>query len=227
MIDPNEGTISIDGKDTADLQKEELRRSIGYVIQDTGLLPHLTVKQNIGLVGKISKTEISESKVLDLLHLIGLTDDVLTKYPNELSGGQQQRIGLARALATDPEIILMDEPFSALDNITRTQLQDDFLNLDHLDDKTILLVTHDVQEAFKLADRIVLLDDGEVQQHGTPAELLQSPKNDKVKEFLKNDQFILSLQTTYHEGVSAYDLLNDPDLETAQINELLKVIFAN
>ncbi len=210
------GTISIDGSDIHQQSKESLRRSIGYVIQDTGLLPHLTIKQNIELVGKISQQEISQEKVYELLSLIGLTDDVLNKRVSELSGGQQQRIGLARALATDPEIILMDEPFSALDNITRNQLQDDFLNLRHLDDKTILLVTHDVQEAFKLGDKIVLMEEGQIQQYGTPIELLNNPANEKVDRFLKKDKFILGLQTSSHEGGSLFDFLNKNEISSEE-----------
>ncbi|MEP1097129.1 MAG: ATP-binding cassette domain-containing protein [Cyclobacteriaceae bacterium] len=207
----NEGVIEIDGENIENRSKESLRRSIGYVIQDTGLLPHLNVKRNIELVGKISHQEISEEKVNELLSLIGLNQDVLLKRPSELSGGQQQRIGLARALAVDPEIILMDEPFSALDNITRSQLQDDFQNLKHLDNKTILLVTHDVQEAFKLGDRIVLLEDGQIQQFGTPLELLNKPANSHVEAFLRKDKFILSLQTFKHGEDSLLNFLNLKD----------------
>lgn len=204
----NGGSIEIDGESIESQSKETLRRSIGYVIQDTGLLPHLNVKQNIELVGKISNQEISEEKVRELLSLIGLDEDVLLKRPSELSGGQQQRIGLARALAADPEIILMDEPFSALDNITRSQLQDDFQNLRYLDSKTILLVTHDVQEAFKLGDRIVLLENGQIQQYGTPLELLNKPANSHVEAFLKKDKFILSLQTFKQGEGSLLNFLN-------------------
>ncbi len=184
------------------------------MIQDTGLLPHLNIRQNIELVGKISEREVPPEKVNELLSLIGLPNDILDKRVAELSGGQQQRIGLARALATDPEIILMDEPFSALDNITRSQLQDDFLNLKHLDTKTILLVTHDVQEAFKLGDKIVLLEEGQIQQYGTPLELLNSPANEKVELFLKKDKFILSLQTSRHNQKSLFDYLNDSEVSS-------------
>ncbi len=224
LIEPDSGAVFIDGGNTTSSSKEVLRRSIGYVIQDTGLLPHLTIKQNIALVGTITDQKISESKINELLGLIGLDESVLSKYPSELSGGQKQRIGIARALATDPEIILMDEPFSALDNITRTQLQDDFRNLKHLDNKTILLVTHDVQEAFKLGDRIVLLDGGVVQQFDEPQVLLRKPANEKVEEFLSNDRFILSLQTSMHDGVSAYEILNDPGTKSDEIERILKSI---
>lgn len=211
LVDSDNGTIEIDGQNIEHQSKESLRRSIGYVIQDTGLLPHLNIQQNIELVGKISGDIISENKVAELLSLIGLEADVLEKKPAELSGGQQQRIGLARALATEPEIILMDEPFSALDNITRSQLQDDFKNLKHLDNKTILLVTHDVQEAFKLGDRIVLLEEGEIQQYGTPLELLNNPASSRVENFLKKDKFILSLQAFRHKKESLLEFLNRPD----------------
>ena len=209
LENPNEGDIFIDGESITRTAKEELRRSIGYVIQHTGLLPHLTIKENIELVGKIAGKEITNQKLMELLLLIGLEEVVLEQFPNELSGGQQQRIGIARALATDPEIILMDEPFSALDNITRGQLQDDFRNLKHLEDKTIILVTHDVQEAFKLADRIVLLEAGEVQQFGTPFDLLNRPANLKVDTFLKKDRFVLSLQTSTYNSASLFNFLNE------------------
>lgn len=169
----------------------------------------MNIKKNIELVGKISKSEVSQEKVGELLSLIGLPNDILDKRVDQLSGGQQQRIGLARALATDPDIILMDEPFSALDNITRNQLQDDFKNLKHLEDKTILLVTHDVQEAFKLGDKILLLEEGEVQQYGTPLDLLNRPATEKVEAFLQKDRFILSLQTASYQEHSLFDYLND------------------
>ncbi|MEP5611530.1 MAG: ATP-binding cassette domain-containing protein [Cyclobacteriaceae bacterium] len=221
----NRGTIEIDGENINNKSKESLRRSIGYVIQDTGLLPHLNVKQNIELVGKICDNEISEKKVNELLSLIGLEQEVLLKRPSELSGGQQQRIGLARALATDPEIILMDEPFSALDNITRSQLQDDFQNLTDLDSKTILLVTHDVQEAFKLGDRIVLLYEGQIQQYGTPLELLNKPANSHVEAFLKKDKFVLGLQTFKYGESSLLNFLNAQEVKAEDKKEAMEDFF--
>lgn len=195
------------------------------MIQDSGLLPHISVKQNIELVGKISNREVSEDRIAELLMLIGLDSSFLEKRPSELSGGQQQRIGIARALATNPSIILMDEPFSALDNITRSQLQDDFLHLDQLGDKTILLVTHDVQEAFKLGDRIALLADGEIQQYGTPLELLNRPANQQVSSFLDKDRLILSLQSTKYQDQSLFQFLNDNEVSTNDKEVAIKDFF--
>lgn len=225
MEDPNSGSILIDGSNINKKPKEALRREIGYVIQDTGLLPHLNIQQNIELVGKISDQNVSVNKIEELLSLIGLTLDVLDKKPSELSGGQQQRIGIARALATDPDIILMDEPFSALDNITRGQLQDDFQQLKHLDKKTIILVTHDVQEAFKLGDKIVLLENGVVQQFGAPFELLNEPANEHVETFLKKDKFILSLQTSKHQDGTLYDLLSNDQIASGDKKKALEQFF--
>ncbi|MEM9340140.1 MAG: ATP-binding cassette domain-containing protein, partial [Bacteroidota bacterium] len=195
LFEPDTGTIFIDGKNILDTKKEALRRKMGYVIQHTGLLPHLTVQKNIELVGKVVGQQVPPPKINELLSLIGLAEDVLPKYPRELSGGQQQRIGIARALATEPSIVLMDEPFSALDNVTRGQLQDDFLTLKHLENKTILMVTHDIPEAFKLGDRIVLLHDGAIQQVGPPLTLLNNPANQMVSDFLNKDRFILGLES--------------------------------
>jgi osmoprotectant transport system ATP-binding protein len=225
LEETNSGTIYIDGKDTNEQSKESLRRSIGYVIQDSGLLPHLNVLQNVELVGKISNQHISFQKLEELLELIGLDQDVLYKKPIELSGGQKQRIGIARALATDPEIVLMDEPFSALDNITRAQLQDDFLELKHLESKTILLVTHDVQEAFKLGDKIVLLENGQIQQYGTPFELLNKPLTSKVESFLKKDKFVLSLQTAKHNERSLFQFLNDDNVGIKEKEKAMSKFF--
>ena len=193
-----------------------MRRKIGYVIQDNGLLPHLNVFQNISLVGKISNIDISIDRIHELLDLVGLDRSLTEKKPSHLSGGQQQRVGIARALATNPDIILMDEPFSALDNITRTQLQEDFSQLKSLDAKTIILVTHDVQEAFKLADRIALIDNGQIQQYGSPLELLNDPSNETVSKFLAKDHFILSLQSEKFNGTPLLSLLNNESLSTKE-----------
>lgn len=222
LIDPDEGNIFLRGKNASMFKKEHLRRKMGYVIQNTGLLPHLSVQKNIALSGKITGATVSQEKQLALLQLIGLETEVLTKYPHELSGGQQQRIGIARALASDPDLILMDEPFSALDNITRGQLQDDFLHLKYLEDKTILMVTHDIQEAFKLGDRIVLLDEGEIQQVGTPSELLNNPANDRVIDFLKKDRFILSLQSFMFDNKSALAVIADENESKAKKMEVMR-----
>lgn len=201
LEEATEGEIFYKGKQTGHILPYRLRRSMGYVIQNAGLFPHLTVKENITIPVRITGNKPDPILVPRLLDLVGMTNDLGDRYPHELSGGQQQRVGLARALANEPELILMDEPFSALDNITRKQLQDDFLELDYLTGKTIIMVTHDIFEAFKLGDRIVILDHGKIQQTGTPLDLLFRPENPFVKEFLKNDQFVLKLQNLTSEKI--------------------------
>ncbi|URZ03764.1 ABC transporter ATP-binding protein [Clostridium felsineum] len=187
LITQTSGEILIDGNKIEKENTIKLRRNIGYVIQQTGLFPHLTVEENIGMImniEKIDKDKIS-SKVEELLNLVGLDPESYRyKYPNELSGGQQQRIGIARALAMDPEIILMDEPFSALDPITRNQLQDEIFSIHQNLKKTIVFVTHDMDEALKLADKICIMKDGEVIQYDTPDKILKRPKDDFVKNFV-------------------------------------------
>ena len=147
------------------------------------------------------------------MELTGLDTSLLMKYPSQLSGGQQQRVGIARALAGDSDLILMDEPFSALDNITRNQIQNDFINIPVLNDKTIILVTHDVQEAFRIGNRIVILNEGQIQQVGTPSELLISPANEFVKDFLSKDRLILFLQNEKIGAQTAIDYLNDHSIQ--------------
>lgn len=221
LIDPESGKILIDGKLTTDIKKEALRRNIGYVIQDVGLLPHLTIERNISIVSKIAGSTLSRARLLELLDLVGLDQGMLRRMPSELSGGQQQRVGIARALANDPEIILMDEPFSALDNITRHQLQNDFLSLQTLKDKTIVLVTHDVVEAFKIGDKIALLDKGQVQQYGSPSELLMEPANDFVSGFLQKDRLNLLLETQMHEGMSLKAYLSDEEVDATEKSNVI------
>ncbi|URZ07930.1 ABC transporter ATP-binding protein [Clostridium felsineum] len=187
LITQTSGEILIDGNKIEKENTIKLRRNIGYVIQQTGLFPHLTVEENIGMImniEKIDKDKISR-KVEELLNLVGLDPESYRyKYPTELSGGQQQRIGIARALAMDPEVILMDEPFSALDPITRNQLQDEIFSIHQNLKKTIVFVTHDMDEALKLADRICIMKDGEVIQYDTPDKILRKPKDDFVKTFV-------------------------------------------
>jgi len=173
------------------------------------------------MVNRIDKNPLSTDRLKKLLELTGLEEDLLSKQPSQLSGGQQQRVGIARALANDPDLILMDEPFSALDNITRNQLQDDFLNLEVLNSKTIIMVTHDVQEAFKLGDRIVLLNEGVIQQVGTPEQFLTHPTNAFVESFLAKDKLQLFLRQQ-----QIPELLDDPTIDASQkkkrLNEALK-----
>ncbi len=197
LTDPDKGTVLIDGKNIMDQDAENLRRGMGYVLQNYGLFPHFTVAENIAIVPKLlkwPKAQINQR-----------TDELLTKlqlppaqyrkkYPKNLSGGQMQRVGLARALAADPPILLMDEPFGALDTLTRMSVRKEFNNLDELKKKTIILVTHDVEEAFELGDVIGLMDNGRLEQFGKPADLLFHPANDFVKNFLQPHRLQLELQ---------------------------------
>lgn len=187
LIKPTSGTIIINGEDISKKDTIELRRNIGYVIQQTGLFPHMTVRDNIGLVPYLKgwSDEDIENRVKELLNMVGMNpEDYMDRYPSELSGGQQQRIGVARAFATDPDIILMDEPFSALDPITRSQLQDELFNLQQKLKKTIVFVTHDMDEALKLGDKICIMKDGVVVQYDTPENILKNPAQGFVEEFI-------------------------------------------
>ncbi|ASU32055.1 ABC transporter ATP-binding protein [Mucilaginibacter xinganensis] len=197
LIDPSGGNIFINGKNIFEQQPEILRRGIGYVLQNNGLFPHYTVAENIAIVPQLLKWDKkqTEKRITELLEKLHLNKDYLNAYPNELSGGQQQRVGLARALVANPAVLLMDEPFGALDNVTRAKIHAEFKALDELKQKTIIMVTHDVQEAFELGDHICLMDQGKIIQDGTPAELLFKPKNDFVKEFLKEQRLLLEFKT--------------------------------
>jgi osmoprotectant transport system ATP-binding protein len=197
LIGPTSGKIFIDGKNIMDQQPEVLRRGIGYVLQNNGLFPHYTVAENIAIVPQLlhwDKKRIT-NRVAELLEKLHLSTDYLGAYPGELSGGQQQRVGLARALVADPPVLLMDEPFGALDNVTRSKIHAEFKALDELKRKTIIMVTHDVQEAFELGDRICMMDKGQIVQIGTPAELLFHPANDFVKGFLNEQRLQLELKS--------------------------------
>ncbi|MFJ7364428.1 betaine/proline/choline family ABC transporter ATP-binding protein [Peribacillus frigoritolerans] len=192
LIEPSEGKILINGENIMDKDPVELRRQIGYVIQQIGLFPHMTILENITLVPKLLKWNEQKKKerALELLKLVDMGPEYLERYPYELSGGQQQRIGVLRALASNPPLILMDEPFGALDPITRDALQEEFKNLQRTLDKTIVFVTHDMDEAIKLADRIVILKAGEIVQVGTPDEILRYPANEFVEEFIGKDRLL-------------------------------------
>lgn len=187
LIKPTSGTITVDGKDISKTDEIDLRRNIGYVIQQTGLFPHMTVKENIQLIPKLKNKKDPNllNKTKELLDMVGLEpDEYMDLYPTQMSGGQQQRVGVARAFASDPEIILMDEPFSALDPVTRTQLQDELITLQNALKKTIIFVTHDMAEAIKMADRICIMSDGKIQQFDTPEQILKHPANDFVHNFV-------------------------------------------
>lgn len=192
MIEPTSGTITIDGKDVSKMNPVELRRSIGYVLQQIGLLPHMTIKENIVLVPKLLKwpEEKKDQKARELLKLVDLPESYLDRYPSELSGGQQQRIGVVRALAAEQNIILMDEPFGALDPITRDTLQDLVKELQQKLNKTFIFVTHDMDEAIKLADKICIMSGGKVLQFDSPDNILRAPANDFVRDFIGENRLL-------------------------------------
>jgi osmoprotectant transport system ATP-binding protein len=187
LIEPDDGVITINDHDIMEFDPVRLRRNIGYVIQDIGLFPHMTIKENIGLVPRLegwSDQEISD-RVKHLLDFVSLPpESFMDRYPGQLSGGQQQRVGLARALAMDPPLLLMDEPFGALDPILRKQLQDEFNVIKQEIGRTILFVTHDIDEAFKLGDRIGIMSDARLIQIGTPEELILHPENELVSDIV-------------------------------------------
>lgn len=192
LVEPTEGEILVNGVNVMDQDPVKLRRSIGYVIQQIGLIPHMTVGENISLVGSLLKwdKEKREARAKELIKLVDLPEDYLSRYPHELSGGQQQRIGVLRALAVDPPLILMDEPFGALDPITRDGLQEEFKKLQKEVDKTIVFVTHDMDEAIKLADKIVIMNQGQIVQAGTPEDILRNPVNEFVEDFIGKDRLL-------------------------------------
>ncbi|MBO9730101.1 MAG: ATP-binding cassette domain-containing protein [Chitinophaga sp.] len=197
LLEPGSGHIYVNGKEVRQLPPETLRRSIGYVLQNTGLFPHYTVSENIGVVPtllKWDKARIHERTftLMDKLRLPAA--DYADLYPHQLSGGQQQRVGLARALAADAPALLMDEPFGALDPLTRISVRKEFKALDEINNKTIILVTHDIEEAFELGTRICLMNEGRIQQIGAPADLLFRPANDFVRSFLNPQRLQLELK---------------------------------
>lgn len=193
LIESDSGKILINGKNIRDQKVEDLRMGIGFVMQHSGLFPHYTVEQNITVVPDLLKWDKKKTakRAEELLHKLHLPEDILKKFPDELSGGQQQRVGIARALIANSAILLMDEPFGALDNITKANIHSEFKSLEELKNKTIILVTHDVQEAFELGHKICLMDKGKVIQTGTPKEMLYRPANDFVKNFFFENRLLL------------------------------------
>ncbi len=189
LFTPDQGTVFIEGTDIKKTDLIALRRRIGYVIQNKGLFPHMTVEKNITYVpvisGKKDKKKNHET-ARRLMKLVGLEEDLLTRYPNELSGGQQQRVGIARALAADPKILLMDEPFGALDEITRQTMQDEILKLHKELKLTVVFITHDIREAMKLGDRVLVMDHGCALQIDTPENIRKNPADPFVKELTQN-----------------------------------------
>ena len=187
LLEPSEGNIFIQGEDISRLDQIKLRRNIGYVIQGVGLFPHMNIEKNISYVPKLinnkNKSEIKD-KVHELIKIVGMTEDMLDRYPSELSGGQRQRVGIARALAASPKILLMDEPFGAVDEITRKLLQEEILRIHKEFNMTIVFITHDIKEALKLGTRVIVMDKGEIVQSGTPKEVKENPKTEFVKELI-------------------------------------------
>lgn len=222
LINPSSGQILIDGENIASKDIIKLRRNVGYVIQQTGLFPHMTVRENIELISTIEKNDkkkISE-KTVELMEMVGLEkDEYLDRYPTELSGEQQQRVGVARAFATNPEVILMDEPFSALDPITRNQLQDELLELQNTLKKTIVFVTHDMDEAIKISDRICIMNEGEIAQYDTPENILKNPSNDFVSEFIGRNRIWSS-----PEFIRAKDIMIENPVTCFKSSSLLRCI---
>lgn len=189
LHDPDAGQVLVEGRDVARADPVELRRGIGYVIQQTGLFPHMTVAENIACVPEILKWDRARitARVDELLNLVGLDPvEFKDRYPRQLSGGQQQRVGLARALAANPSLMLFDEPFGAIDAITRATLQDELLRIHRGSGKTFIFVTHDIAEALKLGTKVLVLDQGRVQQYGTPREVLESPATPFVRALLES-----------------------------------------
>lgn len=188
LLKPDQGEITVEGRNLKETDLISLRRSIGYVIQNRGLFPHMTVEKNITYVpvisGKKNKAE-NHRLALQLMETVGLDPVMLIRYPSELSGGQQQRVGIARALAANPHILLMDEPFGALDEITRQTMQDEILKLQKQLKLTVVFITHDIREAMKLGDRVLVMDEGKVLQHDVPEQLRSHPANDFVRELVK------------------------------------------
>lgn len=197
LIPISQGKIYIDGQENTKIDENELRRGIGYAIQQIGLFPHMTVKENIQTVPILREwpKEKMEKRVKELMRLVGLDPSIyIDKYPAELSGGQRQRIGVARCLGADPPILLMDEPFGAIDPINRAKLQDEFQQIQAKIKKTIIFVTHDLSEAIKMGDKIVLMKDGKIVDYNTPSNLLYRPKNEFVKNFIGADRLLKGLQ---------------------------------
>ncbi len=208
LIEPSAGDILLDGESTRNRNAASLRREIGYVIQQVGLLPHQTIAKNVATVPRLVGWRRGETKarVAEMLELVGLDPaEYANRYPAQLSGGQQQRVGLARALASDPPLMLMDEPFSAVDPITRERLQNDFLRLHRTVPKTVVFVSHDIDEAVKMADRIAVMRDGRLVQYARPAELLASPADDFVADFVGADRALKGLSLTRIEEIELDD----------------------
>ncbi|PTX64399.1 osmoprotectant transport system ATP-binding protein [Melghirimyces profundicolus] len=237
MIEATEGLIEVNGENIQSLDSIQLRRSIGYVIQQTGLFPNMTIEQNVSVVPRLlgwDRVKI-QHRYNELMDMMGLDpDEYRNRYPWELSGGQQQRIGVARALAADPPVMLMDEPFGALDPVIREHLQNEFLRIQKTVKKTILFVSHDIDEAIRLGDAIAIFNAGELMQYGTPNEILSNPRNEFVSQFVGSDRTLKRLnlltvddllqrvaavrqkkQKSYKEACGGSTVRRDSDLRNA------------
>ena len=187
LLRPKEGSVVVNGNDLSRTDLTALRRNLGYVVQETGLFPHLTIEKNISYVADLSRKKDSkaiQNRVTQLLQLVELPEEIRRRYPDELSGGQKQRVGIARALMNLPEILLMDEPFGAVDEITRRRLQEEIGKIHRQQGETIVFVTHDIDEALRLGTRIVVMDAGRIIQDGTPEEIRENPATDFVKKLM-------------------------------------------
>ncbi|MDW0113065.1 ABC transporter ATP-binding protein [Sporosarcina saromensis] len=225
LIEPTGGTIKIQDKDISTVNPVTLRREIGYVIQQIGLLPHMTIRENVGLVPQLKKMPEANyrDRVEELMHMVGLEPDVFgDRYPKELSGGQQQRIGVIRAMAAEPDIILMDEPFSALDPISREQLQDELMRLQREVKKTIVFVTHDMDEALKIADRVCIMKDGEIVQIDTPENIIRRPANEFVKNFIGENRLADSMTLPSLESLLIPAITASPKRGLAEALKLMQ-----
>ncbi len=238
LYEPTGGKIFVEGTEINDMPATELRRKIGYVIQQTGLFPHMRIEQNIAVVPQMLgwKKEQIDPRIDELLDLIGLPRSFRTRYPRQLSGGQQQRVGLARALAADPAIMLMDEPFGAIDAITRTRLQDELLNIQRKVHKTILFVTHDVEEALRLADKIVIMREGRIVQYDTPLNIVTQPRDAFVQELVGTEDMLrhMSLLTVWsvlharrNGEAPQITPATDDEVTTVSVNENLRNVLSD
>ncbi|MEX1126606.1 MAG: ATP-binding cassette domain-containing protein [Acidimicrobiia bacterium] len=228
LIEPTSGRIEVDGRDVMTAPPHELRRSIGYVIQQVGLFPHRTIAQNVATVPRLLGWDEARIKdrVGELFELVGLDDSMLERYPSELSGGQQQRVGVARALAADPPVLLMDEPFGAVDPIVRGHLQGEFLELQSRLEKTVVFVTHDIDEAILLGSRIAILNvGGLLEQHDTPERILASPANAFVESFIGAERGLKRLAL---HPISEAEMSRGPVIDiTAKPEEASRVMDEN
>lgn len=231
LIEHDKGAIRFGGEEIGRFDPQALRRRMGYVIQSTGLFPHWTVEKNIATVPVLlgwSKAQIA-ARVSELLALLNMEASFRDRYPHQLSGGQQQRVGVARALAADPEVLLMDEPFGALDPVTRASLQQEIVRIHQLSGKTIVLVTHDIDEALTLADRLVLMDAGKVVQQGTPTALLTKPASDFTRRFFGQSEWGIRLLSQRFAGEAARRgewLEQESIAETLTLREALSIFIA-